>query len=188
MPPQRVHRMVQYSHLSRPVRPGMMLITTRPALHCGQLDRMGGPTRGRWPVSSRGIAGSEIARLEAIDMVLGVRDRIGGVGPGEADFEGGKRQAADDDRFLIRPPDSGVPQACSGLEGFNAKAVVIAGHLVLRGFAWMTGNHGTGADAVKRFTFAEKSSQLSRRFLTARQWLASSSWPGFVPAIHVLLA
>src|SRR4051812_50168888 len=104
MPPQRVHRMVQYSHLSRPVRPGMMLITTRPALHCGQLDRMGGPTRGRWPVSSRGIAGSEIARLEAIDMVLGVRDRIGGGGGGATDFGTGKQAAGAEARGPVGPP------------------------------------------------------------------------------------
>src|SRR5436190_11462428 len=134
MPPQRVHRMVQYSHPSRPAWPGMMLIITRPALHWGQLDRMGGPTGGRCCVSSRGMAGPEIARLEAINMVLGMRDRFGGIRPGEADLERGKRQAVDDDRFQIGPPDPGVPQACSGLEGFNAKAVVIAGHLVLRGF------------------------------------------------------
>jgi hypothetical protein len=38
MPPQRVHRMVQYSE---PARPGMTRMTDSPASHCGQLDRTG---------------------------------------------------------------------------------------------------------------------------------------------------
>src|SRR5258707_15005329 len=104
------------------------------------------------------MAGTKIAGLEAIDMVLGMCDRFGGIGPREADFERGKRQAIDDDRFLIGPLDPGVPQAVSGLEGFDVKAVVIAGHFMLRGCAGTTANHGTRARAVKRFTFAEKSS------------------------------
>jgi hypothetical protein len=38
MPPQRVHRMVQYSE---PARPGMTRMTDSRASHCGQLDRTG---------------------------------------------------------------------------------------------------------------------------------------------------
>src|SRR6476620_6651344 len=68
IPPQHVHRMVQYSHAPRPARPGMMLITTSAALHCGQLDGRGGCAGGLCPVSSRGMAGPEIAGLEALDM------------------------------------------------------------------------------------------------------------------------
>src|SRR6476620_8730981 len=158
MPPQRVHRMVQYSHPPRPARPGMMLITTSAALHCGQLDRRGGCAGGLCPVSSRGMAVPEIAGLEAIDMMLGMRERFGGIGPCEADLERGKWQAVDDDRFLIGPLDPGVPQAASGLEGFDVKALVIAGHFMLRGCAVITANHGTGARVVKRFTVPEKSS------------------------------
>src|SRR5258705_10174973 len=105
------------------------------------------------------MAGPEIAGLEAIDMILGMRDRFGGIGPCEADLQRGKRQAVDDDRFLIGPLDPGVPQAASGLEGFDVKAVVIAGHFMLRGCAGMTANHGTDARVVKRFTVPEKCSE-----------------------------
>lgn len=35
IPPQLVHRIVQYS---QPARPGMTRMTTSPASHCGQLD------------------------------------------------------------------------------------------------------------------------------------------------------
>src|SRR5438477_8764650 len=98
MPPQRVQRMVQYSHPPRSARPGMMLSTTRPALHCGQLDGAGGAGGERvGSTSNRGMSCSElvhsgITRLETIDVVLGVRDRLFGIGPGESDFERGKRQ------------------------------------------------------------------------------------------------
>ena len=79
--------------------------------------------------------GTLLEFFKAIDMGLGMRDRFGWIGPCESDFECGKRQAVDDDRFLIGAPDPGVPQARSGLKGFDVKPVVIAGHFVLRGCA-----------------------------------------------------
>src|SRR4051794_19579392 len=192
MPPQRVHRMVQYSHPPRLARPGMMLITTRPALHCGQLDSMGGPADRRCPVSSCGIARPKIAWLEAIDMVLGVRDRVGRIGPCESDFECGKRQTVDDDRLLIGPLDPGMPQARSGLKGFDLKAVVIAGHFVLRGCAGMTRkprNPRAGCEAVHTrgkilWNSTSNSScpdlnRASTSFFTYR----GRGWPGRSPAM-----
>src|SRR5215207_2334240 len=133
MPPQRVQRMVQYSHPPRPVRPGMIFSTTRPALHCGQLDSTGGGRSDRFCSSSnRGMAHSEITRLEAIDVVLGMRDRLFGIGPGEPDFERCKRQAVDDNRFLVGAPDPRVPKTLAGLKGFDVKSVVEGGHVALR--------------------------------------------------------
>src|SRR6266705_2217540 len=128
MPPQRVQRMVQYSQPPRLLRPGMMLSTTRPALHCGQLDRTGGGDDGLCSASNRGMAHSEIPRLAAIDVGFCVRDRVFRSGPGEADFERCKRQAVDDDRFLVGALDPGVPKTLSGLERFDVKAVISAGH------------------------------------------------------------
>src|ERR1700754_3497158 len=108
MPPQRVHRMVQYSHPPRPARPGMMLSTTRPALHCGQADVTGG-------------GGGGDRRL--------CPDSLFGMGPGETDFERRKRQAVDHDRFLVGALDSRVPKTPSGLKGFDVKAAVESVHV-----------------------------------------------------------
>ncbi|MEI9922338.1 MAG: hypothetical protein WDN50_01010 [Bradyrhizobium sp.] len=55
---------------------------------------------------------------------LGILDRGVGIGPGETDFEFGERHAVDDDGFQIRAPDLGVPEASSGLERHNEKAVI----------------------------------------------------------------
>src|SRR5712691_12518156 len=75
-----------------------------------------------------GLFGLGPVTLEAIDMVLGVRDRGLLIGPGEADLQRRKRMAADDDGPLIRAPDPGVPQAAAGLEGFDVIAVIKACH------------------------------------------------------------
>jgi hypothetical protein len=66
--------------------------------------------------------------LESVDLDFRIRDGGIGIGPCEADFERRKRHAVDDDRRQIRPPDPGVPQTPSGLEGFNSKAVIVALH------------------------------------------------------------
>src|SRR3954453_20138100 len=130
MPPQRVQRMVQYSHPPRPTRPGMMRITTRPALHSGQCD-MTPPDDGMVSVSIR-MRHRLGLEPKAVDMALGIRDRLIGIAPGEADIECGERDAVDHHRVLIGTADSRVPQAFTRFEGFNVKAVVEAGHLALR--------------------------------------------------------
>jgi hypothetical protein len=63
--------------------------------------------------------------VEIIDAGLGIRDRRIGIGPGETDFQLGKRNTVDDDRLEVRPPDPGVPEASSGLESLDLKAIVI---------------------------------------------------------------
>jgi hypothetical protein len=66
--------------------------------------------------------------VEVVDLSLRIRNRRIGTGPREADFERGKQDAIDDDRLLIRPPDPGVPQTLSGLEGLDLKAVIVHCH------------------------------------------------------------
>jgi hypothetical protein len=126
IPPHFVHRIVQYSE---PARPGMMRTTLRRASHCGQLVRtMAG---GLVPVSGMGGFPQRFdinaSLVEIVDAGLGVRHRRIGIGPGETDFERRKRNAIDDDRLSVRPPDPGVPQAFSSLESLNRKAVIIHG-------------------------------------------------------------
>src|SRR5215475_12939638 len=135
MPPQRVQRKVQYSQPPRPARPGMILSTTSPPLHSGQADSTGSAaTAGSTSIS--GIRRSEgrslAAQPEAVDMVLGVGDCFFGAGPGEADIEGGKRNAVDHKRLLVGPADPRMPQAFPRLEGFDVKTVIKARHLGLR--------------------------------------------------------
>jgi hypothetical protein len=69
-----------------------------------------------------GVHGSLV---EIVDAGLRIRDRGIALGPGETDLELGKRDAIDDDRVLVRPPDPGVPEASSSLESLDLKAVVI---------------------------------------------------------------
>jgi len=66
-----------------------------------------------------------VSLVEVVDLSLRIRDRRIGTRPREADFERGKQNAVDDDRFLIRPPDPGMPQTSSGLEELNLKAVIV---------------------------------------------------------------
>jgi hypothetical protein len=66
-----------------------------------------------------------VSLVEVVDLSLRIRDRRIGTGPRESDFERGKQNAVDDDRFLIRPPDPGMPQTSSGLEGLDLKAVIV---------------------------------------------------------------
>ena len=56
------------------------------------------------------------AMLEAVDVVLGVRDGGVGVAPGETDFKGGEGVAADHQRAVVGAADAGVPQIASGFE------------------------------------------------------------------------
>src|SRR6266478_3151754 len=81
-----------------------------------------------------GLFGLAPLVLETVDMALGVRDRCIRIGPGEADLQRRKRKAADDDGPLIRAPDPGVPQAATGLEGFDVIAVVEAYHCTIPAF------------------------------------------------------
>jgi hypothetical protein len=66
-----------------------------------------------------------VSLVEVVDLSLRIRYSRIGTGPREADFERGKQNAIDDDRLLIRPPDPGMPQTLSGLEGLNLKAVIV---------------------------------------------------------------
>src|ERR1700761_8874225 len=124
MPPHFVQRMVQYSD---PARPEMIRRTLSSAPHSGQLDRTA--TGGVVSDSSMGALPPRCGVLgslfEIVDPGLGVRDRGIALGPGETDLEFGKRDAIDDDRLQIRPPDPGVPEASSRLERLDLKAVVI---------------------------------------------------------------
>src|ERR1700732_2655726 len=114
MPPHFVQRMVQYSD---PARPEMMRRTFRPAPHSGQLDR----TAAGGVVSDSSMRalpprfGVHGALVEIVDAGLGIRDRGIVMGPCKTDLEFGKRDAIDDDRLLVRTPDSGVPEASSSL-------------------------------------------------------------------------
>src|SRR5207245_11750366 len=132
MPPQRVQRMVQYSQPPRPARPGMILSTTSPPLHCGQAESTA--TAGSTSISDMrySLGCSLAAQAEAVDVALGIRNRLFGIVPGKADVERGKGDAVDHDRLLIRPADPRMPQTLAGPEGFNVKAVVKAGHPPLR--------------------------------------------------------
>src|ERR1019366_4573803 len=67
----------------------------------------------------------DAALVEIVDAGLCIGDRRIGTGPGETDFKFGKRNTVDDDRLQIRPPDAGVPEAPSGLESLDLKAVII---------------------------------------------------------------
>src|ERR1700733_3440700 len=124
MPPHFVHRMVQYSD---PARPEMMLRTFKPASHSGQLDRTAADflESDSRMCSLPHLIDIGAALVEIVDAGLGILDRRIGIGPGETDFEFRKRHTVDDDRFEIRAPDSGVPEASSGLESHNLKAIIM---------------------------------------------------------------
>ena len=68
---------------------------------------------------------------EAIDVVLGVRNRGVAIRPGEADFHGRKQHAVDGNRAEIGAADTGVLKSLAGFEGFNVKAVVDRRHNVV---------------------------------------------------------
>jgi hypothetical protein len=65
--------------------------------------------------------------VEEVDVVPGIRGSRFRSGPCEADFKRGKQNAVDDDRFLIRQLDPGVPQTCSCLEKFDSEAAIVHG-------------------------------------------------------------
>ena len=52
----------------------------------------------------------DAALVEIVDAGLRIGNRRARFGPGEPDFQLGKRHAIDDDRLKIRPPDPGVPR------------------------------------------------------------------------------
>src|SRR5580700_6424023 len=116
--------MVQYSD---PARPAMTRRTFSWPSHSGQLDR----TAAGDLVSSSYMGGFpswldvRAALVEIVDAGLGIGERRIGAGPRETDFKLGKRHAVDDDGLEIRPPDTGVPEASSGLERLDLKAAVI---------------------------------------------------------------
>ncbi len=116
IPPQRVHRMVQYS---APARPGMMRRTASEALQSGQFESAGvacrvcsGRGREIRPAGARPASPAlriREPRLETIDMGFRVRDRRFRIRPREADFEGRKRHPIDHHRLLVGPLNPGVP-------------------------------------------------------------------------------
>src|SRR6185437_4595440 len=66
--------------------------------------------------------------LEAVDVMLGVRDGGVRVVPGEADFECGEGVAVDDEGALVGAADAGVPEAAAGFERLDVVTLVKAGH------------------------------------------------------------
>jgi hypothetical protein len=119
--------------------------TTRRVSHSGQLDRTVADGNGVGSVAGshmecgysqitlgssrkfrlRRSPDSRVSPVEVVDLSPRIRNRRIGTGPREADFERGKQNAIDDDRFLIRAPDPGMPQTLSGFEGLNLKAVIV---------------------------------------------------------------
>jgi hypothetical protein len=119
--------------------------TTRRVSHSGQLDRTVADGSGVGSVAGshmecgysrirlassrkfrlRHLTERRASLVEVVDLSPRIRNRRIGTGPREADFERGKQNAIDDDRFLIRAPDPGMPQTLSGLEGLNLKAVIV---------------------------------------------------------------
>jgi hypothetical protein len=116
------------------------------ASQCGQLDSTGAEggsvssalvsDMGGRPLFENGLSRGSLLRrlvcrvspqLQPLDLSFGIRDGGSGVGPGEADFERGKRYPVDDDGPHIRPPDPGVPQTCASLEGFDLKTIMVHG-------------------------------------------------------------
>src|SRR5579863_3380929 len=124
MPPHRVQRMVQYS---APARPEMTRRRRNWPSQSGQWDR----TSSGELASNSYMAGSPLffdndgALVEIVDATFGVRDRRARIGPGETDFQLGKRDAVDDDWFIVRTPDPGVPEAPASLESLDLKAAVV---------------------------------------------------------------
>src|ERR1700750_2693908 len=110
MPPQWVHRMVQYS---APARPPITRSTRSWPSQSGQLDRT---SAGVFALDSYMSHPPLLLRhhrspVEVIDAGLGVGKGGPRVGPGEADFKFGKRDAVDDDGLGVLAPDSGVPKS-----------------------------------------------------------------------------
>jgi hypothetical protein len=97
-------------------------------MECGYLQIRLGSSRN---FRLRDFPERRASLVEVVDLSLRICNRRIGTGPREADFERGKQNAIDDDRLLIRPPDPGVPQTLSGLEGLNLKAVIV--HVVTPG-------------------------------------------------------
>src|SRR6267378_2675530 len=77
------------------------------------------------PFRRRHLPNARASPVEVVDVSLRIGYRGIGTGPGEADLKRGKQHAIDNDRLQIRPPDPGVPQTFSGLEGFDLKAVIV---------------------------------------------------------------
>jgi hypothetical protein len=88
--------------------------------------------------------------VEIFDTGLRIRDRRIGTRPGETDFQFGKRNTVDDDRLEIRPPDPGVPEAPSGLERLDLKAVII--HVAPSAMLVAEAKHESGRTGVNWFT------------------------------------
>ncbi|MGO8909781.1 MAG: hypothetical protein ACLQDM_10760 [Bradyrhizobium sp.] len=129
--------MVQYSD---PARPAMTRRTLSCPLQSGQQERTEAGELA--DVDAEDLDAEDLASesymggfplwfdvhaslVEIVDPGLRIRDRRIGIGPGETDFQLGKRNTVDDDRLEIRPPDPGVPEAFSGLEGLDLKAVIV---------------------------------------------------------------
>ena len=137
IPPQRVHRMVQYS---APARPGMMRRTASEALQSGQFESTGvacricsGGGREIWPAVPPPALRIREPRLETIDMGFRVRDRRFRIRPGEADFQRRKRHSIDHHRRLVGPLNPGVPLPSPCLERLNFKSAI--DHGVSLGFS-----------------------------------------------------
>src|ERR1700737_890077 len=91
--------------------------------------------------------------LELVDLSFRIRDCGIGIRPCKADFEGRKRNAVDDDRLQIRPPNPGMPQTSSCLERLNFEAVIVALHF--RGSRYFPGRrkHEPVTISVNSFTY-----------------------------------
>lgn len=98
------------------------------------------------------LFGPAPAMPEAIDVVLGVRDRRVLVGPGEADFEREKGLATDDQRLAVDAPDPRVPQPAPGLEGLDVVAVIKACHRTPAARSVIRTDHELPEQRVKPFT------------------------------------
>jgi hypothetical protein len=104
-------------------------------------------------IGACGWSGRRPAMLEAVDMLLGMRDRRILVEPGKADFEGGKRAAVYDDGQVVRTADPGVPQTPTGLEGLDVVTVVKMCHGAPPPITAGATDHKSRENFVKRFTF-----------------------------------
>jgi hypothetical protein len=125
-------RVSQRGQLERTIADGNGVGSTSDLhMECGYLQIRLGSSRN---FRLRDFPERRASLVEVVDLSLRICNRRIGTGPREADFERGKQNAIDDDRLLIRPPDPGVPQTLSGLEGLNLKAVIV--HVVTPGSFW----------------------------------------------------
>src|SRR5581483_7010623 len=134
MPPQRVHRMVQYSDVARP---GMLRSMVRRPLQSGHLERTG-ERASRTELRSMIVTLPPLPRsrgpflLEAVDVLPGVFDRGFRRIPGKAHLQRRERVAVDQHGARVRPADPRMPLSAAHLEGFDVVFVVDLCHPPIR--------------------------------------------------------